>query len=152
MIALYNFVNEKLSRGILLKDCKDKIHEYFDLETYNFCISKTKFNDNGYNKIKLEEYSNEIFEMILICWNENSETKIHDHPDNGCIMYLIEGKLEEQLYNKELILSNISPINKKNSSYMDNNIGYHKIKCLDKTISLHIYSPPNYKMQIMEQK
>lgn len=149
MNNLYNFINEKLNAGILLKDVIENIYSYFDSKTINYCISKAKYISGNYNKIKLHEYSNDLFEMILICWDTNSETKIHDHPENGCVLYLMEGKLEEYLYNKELSLSKMTTFNSRNISYMENSFGYHKIKCVDKSISLHIYSPPNYIMRIV---
>lgn len=149
MNKLYNFINENLSRDLLLKDIKDDIYKYFNLETINYCISKANFLDDKYNRIKLYDYSNELFEIILICWDINSETKIHDHPEKGCVLYLIDGILEEQLFNKDIILYKTTIFNSKNTSYMENSIGFHKIKCIDKALSLHIYSPPNHKMKIM---
>ena len=86
--------------------------------------------------------------MILICWSSNSESKIHDHPEKGCILQLFEGVLEEHLYDSDLNLIKLTTINSNNTSYMDNNIGFHKIKCIEKAMSLHIYSPPNHKMRI----
>jgi cysteine dioxygenase len=94
----------------------------------------------------LDNYSNDIFELVLICWDKNSETKIHDHPTKGCILYLIDGKLEEELFDKSLKKIKNSIFERNNVSYMHNKKGYHKIKCLEKTISLHIYSPSNYKI------
>jgi hypothetical protein len=34
------------------------------------------------------------------------------------------------------------------TSFMENKIGYHRIKSNNKSISLHIYSPPNHKMKL----
>jgi hypothetical protein len=151
MDKLYNYINEKLSNGILLKDIKDNIFTYFDSETINYCELKANYNENKYNRIKINDYSNELFEMILICWDTNSETKIHDHPERGCILYLIDGQMEEYLYNKDLVLYKTTSFNSKSTSYMENSLGYHKLRCIDKAISLHIYSPPNYKMRIMDK-
>jgi hypothetical protein len=152
MNKLYNFINDKLSKDLLLKDIKDNIFLYIDIETINYCKSNAIYNNNKkYNRKKLHEYSNDLFEIILICWDENSETSIHDHPEKGCILYLIDGILEEQIYDVNLTLHKTTKINSKTTSYMENSLGYHKIKCINNAISLHIYSPPNYKIQIMNK-
>lgn len=149
MYKLYDFINNNLSKNLLLKDIKDSLYIYFDMETIKYCMSKVLFNCNKYNRIKLYDYSNDLFEMVLICWDINSETKIHDHPEKGCALYLIDGILEEQQYNDSLELCKTTYFNKKNTSYMENSMGYHKIRCCEKAISLHIYSPPNHKMRIL---
>lgn len=137
----------KSFNSLNLKEIKKTLPKFINNDINNFCYSKAIFDFKKYNKIKLTDFSNEKFELIIICWDEKSETLIHDHPDNGCILYLIDGVLEEELYNKSLKLIKNSVYRPKNVSYMDNNKGYHKIKCQKKAISLHIYSPPNYQIK-----
>jgi hypothetical protein len=137
----------KSFNSLNLKEIKKTLPKFINNDINNFCYSKAIFNLKKYNKIKLTDFSNDKFELVIICWDEKSETLIHDHPDNGCILYLIDGVLEEELYNKSLKLIKNSVYRPKNVSYMDNNKGYHKIKCQKKAISLHIYSPPNYQIK-----
>jgi hypothetical protein len=151
MEGLSKYISDKLNEGKLLKEIKDDLLTIIDKNIIDYCFIIAKFIPNTYNKIKLNEYSNDKFEIILICWSDNSETFIHDHPDKGCILYLIDGKIEEQLYNDKIILTKTTIIKSGSISYMDNNIGYHKIKCIDKSLSLHFYSPPNYKMRIIKK-
>lgn len=146
MNRLYYYINESLESQKNLTDIKIKISELINSDIIDLCYSKSIFNLNKYNKIKLSEFSNDLFEIVLIYWDDKSETLIHDHPDNGCILYLIDGILEEELYNKSLKIIKKSVYKPKNISYMDNKKGYHRIKCLKRAISLHIYSPPNYKI------
>lgn len=89
-------------------------------------------------------YRNSNYEIILITWLAGQKTKLHDHPKNGCIMKVLEGELKENLYTREKIIDNI--YKKDDISYIDNTIGKHIISNNTKnnTISLHIYSPPNY--------
>jgi hypothetical protein len=148
MDNLYNYINTFLSNGTTLLEIKDNLLTYFDLQVLKYCNEKANFTDGKYNRIKLYDYSNDQFEMILICWDYNSESKIHDHPEKGCILQLFEGKLEEHLYDSELKIIKITTIDANNISYMDNSVGYHKIKCIEKAMSLHIYSPANHKMKI----
>ena len=148
MNKLYDYINENLSRDLLLKDIKDDLHIYVDEKTTDYCKLNAIYTNGKYNRIKLYDYSNDLFEIILIYWDTLSETKIHDHPEKGCALYLIEGELEEQLYNKDLKLYKTNMFNSRNTSYMENSLGYHKIKCINKAMSIHIYSPPNHKMRI----
>ncbi len=39
---------------------------------------------------------------------------------------------------------------KNNVSFIHNDIGYHKIEAKEMSISLHLYSPPNYKSLIKD--
>jgi hypothetical protein len=100
-------------------------------------------------------FRNEQFETYQINWNKNAETIIHQHPKNGCIMKVIQGSLQEKLYqtisypieqkemtNKYEIKNTIYKIN--DVSYIDDTIGLHKIIALEDSISLHIYSPPKF--------
>lgn len=98
-------------------------------------ISKKK-----YYRHKL--YNNNIFDLILIKWDKKSKSPIHDHPSNGCLMYVIEGELTEKRYHNNTIKENI--LKKNNISFIHNKIGKHKIIANKETYSLHIYSPPNY--------
>jgi len=100
--------------------------------------------ENYYNKIRLDCYSNNKFEMYIICWKPEQSSPIHDHSENGCIMKVLSGSLKESLYTYNLLLQNETIINKNNVSFIDNHIGLHKIEAIDYSVSLHIYSPPNY--------
>jgi hypothetical protein len=144
MDKLYEFINNSLSDGINLSEIKKNVPDYFTLDVVDYCKEQARFIPNTYNRIKLHKYSNESFEMILICWDTNAQTKIHDHPENGCVLYLIEGNLEEKLYGHKLELVTKSIYNERSVSYMDNKIGYHQILSIGKSMSLHIYSPPNH--------
>jgi len=151
MNKLFEYLNQKSLKNTNLKEIKKSLAEYINDDIIDYCYSKAIFNLKKYNKIKLTEFSNDKFELVLICWDEKSETLIHDHPDNGCVLYLMDGELEEELYNKSLKLIKKSVYKPRNISYMDNSKGYHKIKCQKKAISLHIYSPPNYQIKTFTQ-
>jgi len=148
MEKIYKYLNDKLEKGEKLQKLKPEINELMDDEICEYCKKNAIYNE-GYNRIKLNEYSNEKFEIIIICWNDKAETKIHDHPEKGCILYLFEGELEETKYNKDMKFIQKTVVYSKSISYMDNKIGFHKIKCNSKALSIHIYSPPNHKMKIM---
>lgn len=84
-------------------------------------------------------YRNNIYEIFLISWDEGAMTSLHNHPENGCILKILDGLLIETrqtpLDEKILNVGDISHINHNT---------YHKIKSIEKTYSLHIYSPPMF--------
>jgi len=151
MDKLYNFINDNLTTGNKLLSIKEEINRFFTTDVINYCIKNENFTLNKYNRVKFYDFSNELFEIILICWAENSETRIHDHPENGCLLHLLYGNLEEYLYDFDTTIKKITTLNQFDTSYLDNQIGYHKIKSITNTMSLHIYSPPNHKMKIYSE-
>ena len=90
-------------------------------------------------------YHNHLFEIYLICWNNNQESSIHDHSSNGCLLKVLQNHLQEELYDYNLNLKTIQQVNTNEISYIHNDLGIHKIKNGNhQTITLHIYSPPKY--------
>ncbi len=87
-------------------------------------------------------YKTEKFEIRLLCWKPLQETPRHPHPENGCLMKILEGKLfEEKLIENDTIKT----VHKKGE------IGYikapelHILKNSDtNSVSLHIYSPSGF--------
>lgn len=146
MNRLYNNIKYSLQEHTKMHYIKTKFCNYIDDGVINY-LHNISINHQNYNKIKINEYSNDKFELFLISWNNMSETKIHDHPNNGCILHLLSGKLQEHLYDKKLNIQYIKNINSNTTSYLDNTIGFHKILCIEKALSLHLYSPINYKME-----
>lgn len=116
-----------------------------NLEKYNLEYLVKKYGSikhNSYNKIIL--YRNTEFEIILISWDKNVCTNIHNHPENGCLMNILEGNLIEEIYKKDNLLTK-NFYGKGNISYIHDSLGYHKIYNKDQySFSLHIYSPPNF--------
>jgi hypothetical protein len=151
MDNLFQLIDRGLTMGITLKEIKPDLVLGFDSGVFNYCVQMSNYSSDKYNRIKLHDFSNQSFEMILICWDTDSSSKIHDHPTNGCILHLMTGVLEEHLYDHDIKLKQVTTVNAGDTCYMDNNLGYHKIKCIKKAMSLHIYSPVNHKLKIMEE-
>ena len=132
--------------------------EYFnkfndmDMDNMKYYISKYSNNWEDYinfnDKVPYTRnlmYSDDKIDVYLICWTKNSYSVIHNHPKDGCIMKLLEGELEEELYNTNLELVDTRKICKNDVTYIDDTIGLHKIIARNNVaISLHIYSPPNF--------
>lgn len=123
----------------------DNVIELYDiLAAYDNLIIKQKFDfcNNSINYIRHKIYCDDNKEIILIQWPKDSVTKIHDHPENGCIFKVLCGRLKEYIYNTDNVSSKI--IKKNDISYIDSHIGLHKIIALENSFTLHVYSPPGY--------
>lgn len=134
------FINE-LSENLNVK--KDLIHSKHIIEKYKEKLTLyCKNNLISENKRNIL-YSNSNFEIILIKWFPNSESNIHNHSENGCIMFLIDGKIIEKRFSKNNTKTTL--INNNKILYINNKDSVHQIINLDKiSYSLHIYSPSGY--------
>ena len=60
-------------------------------------------------------------------------------------MFIIKGDIKEEIYDKNLKLINYNYYSTFDKSYINDNIGYHKIKNTNQyTFSFHIYNPRNH--------
>jgi predicted metal-dependent enzyme (double-stranded beta helix superfamily) len=106
----------------------------------NFCTKKYTRN---------LVYQNDLFDVYIICWNNKQESPIHDHADNGCVMKILEGRLIQELFDHNIKSTIKMPIFRNQVTYIDNDIGYHKIiNTNTQTVSLHIYSPSSHQTKI----
>ena len=99
-----------------------------------------KFTNNKYYSTTL--FRVDKFEIRLLCWKPFQETTKHPHPENGCLMKILEGKLIEEKFINNICVE---------TTYTKGDVGYikasesHILKNSDKdSISLHIYSPSGF--------
>ena len=86
-----------------------------------------------------------FIDIYFIIWEPNALSKIHDHSKNGCHMFILKGFIREEVYTKKLSLIDMKYLDTFDRSYIDDNIGYHRIQNFDKySYSLHIYHPRNH--------
>lgn len=98
------------------------------------------FKDDNYLSKTL--YRAEKFEIRLLCWMPFQETLKHPHPENGCLMKILKGKLMEE---KFIDNRTIETIYKKDDVSYIKASETHILKNLDaNSISLHIYSPGGF--------
>ena len=87
-----------------------------------------------------------FYDIFFIIWKPNSFSKIHNHSKNGCYMFILSGNLIEEIYSKKLKKIGTNFFSTFNLSYIDDNIGYHKIiNSNNHTYTLNIYRPKNHK-------
>ena len=101
------------------------------------------FSDIGYQRRRIIA-GNQV-EILILSWKKGQCSKIHDHPENGCILKVLSGKIKEKRYSKRMELEKEHVYQTDQISYIDNLKHYHSIEPLEDTVSLHIYSPPFYK-------
>lgn len=96
----------------------------------------------------------ELYDMYVITWDKNQVSPIHDHSKNGCIYKILEGEIIENIYDKNLNMRFKNIVQKNNCGCICNDIGYHSMNNLYDNIcvSLHVYSPPNYKTNYFNDK
>ena len=89
------------------------------------------------------------YTLLLLCWGAGRESKIHDHPCQGCFVRTISGSIAESIYtvnaNKEIVFSRSNTYPAGLTSFMNDTIGLHKIGNPDPTqgaVSMHLYVPP----------
>jgi len=90
------------------------------------------------------------YTILLLCWNVGKESKVHDHPCDGCFIRTLRGCIKETRYildsSKNILVPKaVKFYNENQVSYMDDYIGFHKITnpLHDMgAVSLHLYTPP----------
>jgi cysteine dioxygenase len=90
-------------------------------------------------------------DMYVISWKPRASSCIHDHPTNGCIVKILKGELQEDLYKKidesdDVYFVSSKRMHENDIGYMESNKTLHKIKnpCDNVCVSLHIYSKSSY--------
>lgn len=121
---------------------KSNLIEVLDyIKSYDFPKIDRKIKNQDFWRELI--FRNQIFEIYLIYWSKGFSTKFHNHPNNGCILKVLDGQLKEIiLKNNNLIEIIIRKLGE--TSYINNDIGLHKVEAIEDSISIHIYSPPCY--------
>ena len=95
------------------------------------------------NRIKTDGKN---YDLLVLCWNPGQESKIHDHPGDGCYVKVISGRVQESIYNKKTLeLKDSTIVNVGSVSFIDDSMGLHKLGNPDSVngaITLHLYTPP----------
>ena len=87
------------------------------------------------------------YTLLLLCWNNNRESSIHNHPADGCFIKTLSGCLREVQYkyisDNELVKTKTSFIAEGQVSYIVDQ-SLHKIgnPLHQPALSLHLYTPP----------
>jgi cysteine dioxygenase len=100
---------------------------------------------------------NTHYTLLILCWNVDKESPIHDHPCDGCFIKALQGKIRESRYVKDaspesdqLVLFQETIVHSGAVTYMDDFVGYHKVGCAgtEPAITLHLYTPPYHSCKV----
>lgn len=134
---------QKIEAGSQLCDLLDLVPNYCQgWEAY------VKFETENYHRCLVTR--NTYLDVVVISWNPNQMSGLHDHPSEGCILHLISGCLTEDLYITEcekLVPTKTRTLEPGATSFLQGKGGIHNIRNGTQTsVSIHVYAPPNYKL------
>lgn len=108
------------------------------------------FEDKSYCRVPL--IANDKYDLLLCCWKSGQEATFHGHPDQGCLVKILDGTLNEELkYNGGN--SEIRHHLTGDLGYIIDKIGIHRVwnPSKENAVSLHLYAPGGYKPQFKTQ-
>jgi len=88
------------------------------------------------------------FECIVICWDDNQESPIHNHTAQNCWFAVLEGNIEEVYYTYDEKMHKVtegerSMLTCGKAGWIKDDIALHKVRSVGgKACTLHIYSKP----------
>jgi len=120
---------------------------------------------NGYDFKKIAYFSNEEYirfnvykssevDIKLISWSPQQGSPKHNHPNQGCLMKILEGSLTETRYSSKNIgqVVNKGKYSVGDILFIQDSLGYHVVENREAqpAISLHVYAPGFYKPEIIQ--
>ena len=139
-----------------LNNCINIVSLYDSNEWLNYYPDDEEFNNhkNLFGYYKKLMHINDQFEIYLIFWSPFASSPIHNHPDKGCVLKLLSGKLIEEIYSNKNNYVEYQQTNILNLNSVNNRFGneiLHKIINLENiSVSLHVYFPPKFKHNIFK--
>jgi len=85
---------------------------------------------------------------MMLCWNAEKHSPIHDHPCRGCWMRVVEGAVREERFElgegESMARLAESTAESPSVVYIDDSLGLHRVSSVGgkRAITLHLYSPP----------
>jgi predicted metal-dependent enzyme (double-stranded beta helix superfamily) len=142
---MLNFANQIKQSISKTNNLSDALHILQAFQPDEYITPRIDPNIQYYRDIV---YQDSVLDIVFITWNPCSSSKIHNHPQSGCIMKILKGELREQIYkidNQVPVLIEENYVYPNQTSYRSHNT-LHKIynDTSDLVTSIHVYSPPNY--------
>jgi hypothetical protein len=136
-----------------LEIIRKRVKEILKLYDGTDWLSYVNNCDSTYNRELI--YSSPEYDLVIITWCKNQGCAIHNHPENGCTVKILQNSITEELYEPDTLkLCKSSTYKKDDIMYIDDTIGYHRMcNTYDEPcVSLHIYAPGKYKPQFFSKK
>lgn len=95
-----------------------------ELNTYTYWDYEKAYTRN------LAYTDHKHYTLLILCWNGGKESKIHDHPVDGCFVKTLRGCLKETRYrsiDEKITKTGVSFMNEGQIAWIDDSIGLHKV-------------------------
>jgi cysteine dioxygenase len=140
---LFNAIDAELRKGRKLKDLGSLLSAYEgdDWKQHE------SYNPTHYSRNLVR--MNELIEILVLCWEVRQGCPVHDHPENGCLVRIMQGEVTENIYKlnekPEFVSSSILPAG--GIAYKEGRTILHEIfnHTNRRAASIHIYSPSSYR-------
>lgn len=138
--------NSALIKAVRLAERKDYTSLLSEVCNNKVLLSQyATWSDKKYTRNCL--YRDDKLELILICWEPNQQTSIHNHGGEECWLGVCEGLIEEQHFieeNAQLKLIQSENLQEGQVSYMNDKLGIHRLKntTSKRVMTLHLYAKP----------
>lgn len=98
-----------------------------------------KDDKNDKKHVKTLIHSTNDIDVFIITWNIKNTSGKHSHGSRGCVMMMLEGSLNQCIYNGDINIYSV--LREGCTYYIDNDIGEHDVsnKSNKVAVSLHIY-------------
>ncbi|KAI9145498.1 RmlC-like cupin domain-containing protein [Paraphysoderma sedebokerense] len=135
----------------LMEKYSSNIQDWEKYALFDSCRYTRNLVDDGNGK----------FNLLILCWNSNQSSPIHDHAKSHCCMKMLDGELVETRYDwpngpaslKEtdevmdpvgMKVTQTTVLQKDQVAYIHDKIGIHRVSnpSSKPAISLHLYTPP----------
>ncbi|XP_061167278.1 cysteine dioxygenase type 1-like [Saccostrea echinata] len=151
--ALQSDLRSELKNG-LSKDSVERVKELMSqYKSYPKDLEgKELWSDEKYTRTLLDK-GNGLYNLMILCWNTNQESPIHNHPNSHCFMKTLKGEVFEELYKNpdvtscgckmEKIADRVYKLN--DVAHITDEDGLHRVgnkSHVDGAVTLHLYSPP----------
>ncbi len=156
--SLETHINEALTKTSEIEKMRENVID--SLKKFN----PAQFSWKKYFSFKDKQYTrnlvlqNELFELLIICWDYDCQTPIHDHPSNGCWMFGVKGRFNEEKFvsnmDEELVKICHSELQEGDIAYIHDSIGLHSVgnsSKRERAVTLHLYSPPIKKCYVYKE-
>ncbi len=103
---------------------------------------------------ELENHNNDLYDMYLVEWEPYCNTGLQNHPDSSCLIKVLEGKIQKQLFHYNGVLIKDMSLNKNDIDLIQVEKELYRIanETSYKAYSLHLYSPPIIDLDIEFQE
>jgi predicted metal-dependent enzyme (double-stranded beta helix superfamily) len=142
---LYESIGASISNTSALNKFADELKQYQGVDWK----VHVQFSEDTYARHLI--FRHDLFEILLLCWAPGQSTQLHNHPEQGCVLKVLQGSLLEERYQIGSNTPFLTEVLRAGDiGYMNNTMGIHRVsnKELIPAVSLHVYAPAEYQAEL----